>query len=69
MIEKNGGTFGVSCDYCPDAVDTRESDFQDAVEDVKARGWRVFKKDGEWHHKCKGCIDEVNFEGFTDESI
>jgi hypothetical protein len=55
MLEKDGHTFTVQCDFCPDTHDTDEDEFLAAVEAVKREGWKVFKQNGEWFHKCGCC--------------
>lgn len=67
MLEKNGPTFEVTCDFCPNDLDTGEDDFHMAVTELKLKGWRVFKKDGEWVHKCAACLEDNWIGEFKDE--
>jgi hypothetical protein len=65
MLERYA-TFEATCDFCSgECEDTRETDFMAAVAWLKDRGWKIFKKDGEWHHKGPDCASEdrdVNFD-------
>lgn len=64
MLEKSGSTFYASCDFCPDSVDTQETEFLSAVEAIKRLAWKVFKKMGEWFHKCGCCQAEDGGKDF-----
>ena len=55
MLDKDR-TFTARCDFCAhEDFDTEETDFLSAVEAMKKKGWKVFKKNGEWNHKCCEC--------------
>lgn len=54
MIERNGNTYTLQCDYCSNYVDDLE-DFQEAVDYKKANGWRSENLSGEWLDKCPSC--------------
>ena len=30
------------------------------IDAMKEDGWRITKKNGEWHHICPGCVEEKN---------
>lgn len=51
-----GGTGEITCDEdgCGNA-ETFDGDFMEVVQEAKAAGWRITKKDGEWHHICPDC--------------
>ena len=55
MLEKQREGFIAQCDFCPDTVETEEHDFQSAIDEIKRQGWKVFKRGGEWFHKCVDC--------------
>ena len=55
MIEKHAITFEMTCDFCSEQIDTDEDEFMPAIESAKAKGWKVFKKNGDWTHKCPDC--------------
>lgn len=57
MLEKAGGTFVANCDFCSNYTDTEEAEWQSAIDKMKRLGWQVFKKMGEWFHKCELCQD------------
>ena len=69
MIEKPGICYNVTCDFCPEAVDTGETDFRMAVAEIKSQGWQVFKKQGEWHHRCPACVAKDKEALFDDERV
>jgi hypothetical protein len=53
--EKNGGRWRFQCDDCPEAIDTNQSDFNDALAEAKAEGFVAYNQGGMWFHKCGGC--------------
>lgn len=63
MLDKSI-TFIASCDFCSDSFDTDEEDFTMAVRAMQREGWKVFKENDEWHHKCTSC-SEIAFEDLT----
>lgn len=67
MIEKCGPTFEVTCDFCPEDIDTGEDEFHAALSEIKSQGWRIFKKRSEWHHKCPACVEADSDVEFNDE--
>jgi hypothetical protein len=57
-IKKDGRTFVVHCDECPESLDTDRDDHQRAVATIRYRGWRTFKgPDGEWANACPACVE------------
>ena len=56
MLEKHSLTYEMSCDFCNEQMDTEEDDFRLALDNAKADGWKIFKEDGEWYHKCPDCV-------------
>lgn len=67
MIESNHtfGTFEMFCDEVgcdfSEEFDT-DGSFQEAIAEAKLKGWKISRKDGDWHHKCPDCVegDEEN---------
>jgi len=51
-------TFGmlVECDKCSEYFDVDSDDFSDAVDELKAWGWKIRKEDDEWVHVCSSCV-------------
>jgi hypothetical protein len=45
---------------------TDEDDFRAAVVSLQRQGWRVFKQNGEWFHKCAACA-EGGVDNFEDD--
>ncbi len=33
-----------------------ETEFSDAITEMKEAGWQVFQKDGSWNHVCPACV-------------
>ena len=55
MIQREGGDeFAVLCDRCS-WEDFFYGDFYEVVEEIKANGWKISKKGGEWLHTCPDC--------------
>lgn len=49
--------FDIECDFCGMSTESDADSWQGMIEDIKAQGWRTFKKDGEWVQKCASCIE------------
>lgn len=56
-LEKSGSTFIAQCDFCSNHFDTDEDEWQAAVDRMKKELWRIFKKMGEWFHRCPVCCE------------
>lgn len=54
VIEKNGNTYILQCDYCSNYIDDLE-DFQEVVDYKKANGWKSEKIGQDWLNKCPNC--------------
>ena len=65
-LEKYGTGFVAHCDFCSNEHETEENDFVSAVDVIKRSGWKVFKKMGEWFHKCDACVEEEDQDDFGD---
>lgn len=57
MIEKEGGSYTLKCDYCSNYIDDLE-DFTQAVEYKKANGWTSNKIDDMWFDMCPDCLEK-----------
>ena len=59
MIDKNYGDFDVYCDFCSyeNNFDT-DGDFYMLIAEMKELGWKIFKREGSWTHKCPICVEE-----------
>lgn len=33
------------------------NDFQGAVDNVKSKGWQVFRRNAHWQHQCPACVE------------
>lgn len=54
MYYGNVKTYIPICDCCGIELD-EEYTFNDAVDAMKADGWKIIKKDGEWQNICPDC--------------
>lgn len=54
-VDTKGQLIIWSCDCC-DAEREMSGTFKDCWEALKSDGWRCFKEDGEWRHKCDECV-------------
>jgi hypothetical protein len=63
MIVKNKpfNDFDMFCDFCSysENFDT-DDDWQQMIQEAKDAGWKIFKSDDEWRHKCPTCVEEKN---------
>lgn len=66
MLEKDGNYFTAQCDFCSHIAETDCDDWHSAIEQLKLNGWNVFKKMGEWFHRCDAC--ETGADAFDDVS-
>lgn len=57
-LEKGTTDFVATCDFCSEFLETEETNFHDAVAEIKKHGWAVFKENGEWNHMCPSCRDD-----------
>jgi hypothetical protein len=62
MIEQDEEGFGftVCCDVsgCSNYEDLDVESFYDAIEELKSLGWKPFKENGEWLHRCPSCCED-----------
>lgn len=45
------------CDGCGDQLQTTTRHLKAANAEAKEQGWRTYKDDSEWVHKCSFCKD------------
>lgn len=57
MIEKEGRTYTVYCDFCSNFLEDYP-DFMSAVEGKSANGWTAVKQGDEWYDKCPECLEK-----------
>jgi hypothetical protein len=60
LIDKQNGTFQLSCDICGEVNPKTFPDFYDAVEFKKENGWKSRKLHDQWHDVCPECLEEGN---------
>lgn len=56
--ERNGGVVVFHCDSCPDSFESESSDFNTALADAKADGWRAYLVGNDWCHACPACRED-----------
>lgn len=66
-LEKHGLYFLASCDHCAETLDTEEDEWLNGIAAMKAAGWRIKKKQGEWDHECSACLGDEG-DDFEDVS-
>ena len=59
MIDKQYGSYYAVCDACGTALDGEYDDFQDAVDGMRANGWRTSKTGADWMNYCPACAATV----------
>ena len=55
MIDKIHGEYYVYCDACGAMIDEPFDDFQDALDGMKAEGWKTVDIGGVWCNYCPEC--------------
>jgi len=64
MIEGNEFGYTVCCDCCANYEELDCSTIYDAIEEMRFLGWRPFKVNSEWLHRCPVCIEDgVEYSG------
>lgn len=48
-----------ACNTCDDERMIVTDSFTEAWGSLKDEGWTTFKMDGDWHHECPRCSEEV----------
>lgn len=59
MVDKQYGSYYAICDACGTALEAEYDEFQDAVDGMKANGWRTSKIGGEWVNYCPECAGKL----------
>lgn len=57
MINREGLGYNAQCDSCSYDEDIDVDTFQEAVDEIKAQGWRISKTNEEWTHTCPDCLE------------
>ncbi|HWS65679.1 MAG TPA: hypothetical protein VN325_23205 [Steroidobacteraceae bacterium] len=55
MITRVHGDIQFECDECAEVLDTRTSEFSEALTELKVEGWRSRKLGNDWSHYCEKC--------------
>ena len=63
MIDKQYGSYYAICDACGTALDGVYDDFQDAVDGMRANGWKTANVGGEWVNYCPECAPKQSRPG------
>lgn len=58
MIDRDYGSYYGVCDACGTATEAYD-DFQDALDGLKAEGWKITKIGDEWVHYCPTCAPKL----------
>lgn len=56
MMDRQKGMVVFECDGCGEVLDTEKRQLLDANEVRREAGWKAIEGDGEWKHKCPGCL-------------
>lgn len=59
MIEKQYGRYVGACDACGVELGAEYDDFQDAVDGMKANGWKTVKVGEDWANYCPECAESM----------
>lgn len=65
MIDKMYSEYLPICDDCGAELEGY-FDFQDAVDGMKANGWKIENVNGEWEHYCPECAAKRNRPGASE---
>lgn len=55
MIDRQHNAIVFECDGCPETLETDESEFSDAMAQLRREGWKAEKVGDEWVHLCVTC--------------
>ena len=66
MIDRQYGLYTVACDACGKELDGEYEEFADAVDGVKANGWKTVNNCGMWENYCPECAAEMNRPGASE---
>ncbi len=64
------GEYELFCDFCAYSEFYEADNFDDFIRQMQNDGWKSFKIDGEWTHKCADCVekDKKKIHSFADTS-
>lgn len=57
-------SFLAHCDFCSNVIDTDEYEWQNAIDNMKKEGWKVYKEKNDWLHKCDACCGKEAEDDF-----
>lgn len=67
MIDRQYGRYSVSCDVCGRVLDDDTyDDFQDALDGLKANGWKSVNNCGMWDNYCPECAAKLSRPGASE---
>ncbi len=69
MTKLSDNSFEYECDTCGRKPEIYFGDFYRALSDAKADGWRVYKVNGAWCHRCPECTKEKTVFGKSFKKI
>lgn len=67
-VDRSFGDIVFRCDACGEELETNESDFSEALRELRRAGWKAEKVDGYWEHTCDACGCENDLDDFEDVS-
>lgn len=62
-IDRRREEIVVSCDSCPEILETDEEEFSAARTAMHTAGWKVSKGGSEWEHTCPACQEKARPTG------
>lgn len=59
QLDKDTKAYVVTCDTCPEHIETECDDFNEAKAAAKKAGWRTYiGPDKEWADSCPPCVED-----------
>lgn len=59
MIDRDYGEYYGVCDACGAVTEGTYDTFQDAVDGMRAEGWKTVNMGGEWVNYCPSCAAKL----------
>ncbi len=56
MLDRDGDLVTFRCDECGES-EVEGFSFEEALEEMKASGWRIEKVGSDWRHTCPDCLE------------
>lgn len=57
------------CDGCSVVLDTNTPHFPEALQNLRAMGWKAKQVKGTWEHRCICCVEEFDEGGDEFEDV